>query len=187
MREFFPRFSKASLKHHWLDYDICAEVEWLCDGKVVETMDSLRYLNWFNLIKMVEKVVPLDKRKVEYLVHTLANYIDIEKDIVKYADTSIYLRLSKLDEEARAVKLRSLNEERRATIMKETWEKQVIEQAGISYEDHRKHRDMCKQDYFREKYRRQSKKNAEFVKTLDEILKPYAKTAPQPYYGPRRT
>lgn len=175
MSSLFSRFNRAKEQFRWLNYQICSDIEELCNGKIIELVDWPDFLNWFNLRSTEEDIVPKDKRKIEYLVHTLADYIDAEKDISRYGDATIFLKWTKLDEEGRLLKLLSLDKTDRAKVIKETWEKKVVEKCAISYIDHKKHRDEVKQSKFREGYRAQSKNNINFIEEIDEILRKYDK------------
>lgn len=176
MKSELSRFERAREQYRWLDYKICSSIDKLCNGVVIEWLDWPDFLDWFNLHLREEEVVPIDKRKVEYLVHTLADYIDNDKDVARYGDVTIYPKWEKLDEEGRLVKLLSLNEADKAKVIKETWEKKVIEKCSISYKDHKKHRDEVKQNKFYDDYRKQSSKNKEFAKELYEILRHFKKS-----------
>lgn len=101
MSSLFSRFNRAKEQFRWLNYQICSDIEELCNGKIIELVDWPDFLNWFNLRSTEEDIVPKDKRKIEYLVHTLADYIDAEKDISRYGDVTIYPKWEKLDEEER--------------------------------------------------------------------------------------
>jgi len=175
MSSLFSRFNRAKEQFRWLNYQICSDIEELCNGKIIELVDWPDFLNWFNLRSTEEDIVPKDKRKIEYLVHTLADYIDAEKDISRYGDVTIYPKWEKLDEEERLLKLLSLDKADRAKVIKETWEKNVIEKCAISYKEHKKHRAEVKQSDFYGNYRSQSKKNSDFVKNIHEILRNYKK------------
>lgn len=175
MSSLFSRFNRAKEQFRWLNYQICSDIEELCNGKIIELVDWPDFLNWFNLRSTEEDIVPKDKRKIEYLVHTLADYIDAEKDISRYGDATIFLKWTKLDEEGRLLKLLSLDKTDRAKVIKETWEKKVVEKCAISYIDHKKHREEVKQSKFREGYRAQSKNNINFIEEIDEILRKYDK------------
>lgn len=175
MSSLLSKFNKTKEQFRWLNYDICSDVEELCNGKIVAELLWTDFLCWFNLSTTHEEVKPLDKRKVEYLVHTLADYVDTDKDVITYADTTIYPKWQKLDEEGKILKLISLSKQDRMSVLKETWEKKVVEAANITFKEHKKHRDEVKQTNFYDNYRSQSKKNVNFIEDLDEILSKYPK------------
>lgn len=175
MNSLFSRFNRAKEQFHWLNYQICSDIEELCNGKIIELIDWPDFLNWFNLRSTEDDITPKDKRKIEYLVHTLADYIDANKDIARYGDATVYPKWAKLDDEGKLVKLLSLSKANRAKVIKETWEKNVVEKCAISYKEHKKHRNEVKQSDFYDNYRSQSKKNYDFVKNINEILHKYDK------------
>lgn len=175
MSSLFSRFNRAKEQFRWLNYQICSDIEELCNGVIIEFIDWPDFLNWFNLRSTEESILPKDKRKIEFLIHTLADYIDANKDIARYGDATIYPKWEKLDDEGRLLKLLSLNMNDRAKVIKETWEKNVVEKCAISYVDHKKHRDEVKQNKFREGYRSQSKNNINFIEGIYEILGKYDK------------
>lgn len=177
MSTLFSRFNRAKEQFRWLNYQICSDIEELCNGKIIELLDWPNFLNWFNLRTTEEDVSAKDKRKIEFLVHTLADYIDANKDIARYGDATIYPKWEKLDDEGRLVKLLSLDSANRAKVIKETWEKKVVEKCAISYKEHKKHRDECKQSSFIDNYRSQSKKNKDFIEEIAHILSNYDKFA----------
>jgi hypothetical protein len=175
MSSLFSRFNRAKEQFRWLNYQICSDIEELCNGVIIELVDWPDFLNWFNLRFTQDEISPKDKRKREFLIHTLADFIDANKDIARYGDATIYPKWEKLDEEERLLKLLSLDKADRAKVIKETWEKKVVEKCTISYKEHKKHRAEAKQCDFYDNYRSQSKKNSEFVKNIHEILRNYKK------------
>lgn len=175
MNDLFSRFNRAKEQFHWLNYQLCSDIEELCNGKIIELIDWPDFLNWFNLRATEEDITPKDKRKIEYLVHTLADYIDADKDIARYGDATIYPKWAKLNEEERLLKLLSLDKIKRVQVIKETWEIKVVEKCAISYKEHKKHRAEVKQSEFYDNYRSQSKKNIGFIKEINEILHNYDK------------
>lgn len=175
MSSLFSRFNRAKEQFRWLNYQICSDIEELCNGVIIEIVDWPDFLNWFNLRSTEEDISPKDKRKIEFLIHTLSDYIDADKDIARYGDATIFPKWTKLDEEGRLLKLLSLDKTDRAKVIKETWEKKVVEKCAISYINHKKHRDEVKQSKFREGYRAQSKNNINFIEEIDEILRKYDK------------
>ena len=133
MSSLFSRFNRAKEQFRWLNYQICSDIEELCNGVIIELVDWPDFLNWFNLRFTQDEISPKDKRKIEFLIHTLADFIDANKDIARYGDATIYPKWEKLDEEERLLKLLSLDKADRAKVIKETWEKKVVEKCTISY------------------------------------------------------
>ena len=49
MSSLFSRFNRAKEQFRWLNYQICSDIEELCNGKIIELVDWPDFLNWFNL------------------------------------------------------------------------------------------------------------------------------------------
>lgn len=90
MSSLFSRFNRAKEQFRWLNYQICSDIEELCNGVIIELVDWPDFLNWFNLRFTQDEISPKDKRKIEFLIHTLADFIDANKDIARYGDATIY-------------------------------------------------------------------------------------------------
>lgn len=179
MNLLLSRFNRAKEQFRWLNYEICSDIEELCNGKIVVEVLWTDFLNWLNLANTTVPILPLDKRKVEYLIHTLAEYVDTNKDLLQYIDIDYSVKWKKLTEQERVQKMSTLDAEQKHKALKETWEKKVIESAGIDYAHHTKHRNECRQVYFHNNYRSQSKSTVRFIENLDEILSKHEKFNPK--------
>lgn len=180
MSFLLTKFNKAKEQYRWLNYEICSDLEALCNGKIIELVDWIDFLNWFNLRNTEEEIKPrhMCTRKVQGLIHILADYIHADKDVARYVDRTVYPKWSKLDEETLLLKLLSLSSEKKINAVKETWEKHVVEKASIPYDMHKKHRDAAMQTSFIEGYRKQSKKDSAFMEEISRILQKYPKFEP---------
>lgn len=171
--EFHERTKK---KFQWLGHNICSDLEDLCNGKIIVMVDWDDFFCWLNNKRTAEDIIPKDKRKVEYLIHTLADYIYTDNkydELDDFVDIPVLPKHKKLKDEEKLSRLQSLDKSEIEKYIKETWEKRVIEKCGIPYEVHKKRRTAVGQTKFPNDYRSQSKSNKEFVYNLKEILRKY--------------
>ena len=164
MNKLQSHLDRLRPEHNWLDYSICADIEWLCRDNQFEISDIIDIFCFLNLRPYVGPFLPLkgEKRRICYLINRLSEYVTVVNKLASL----------QLVEPETLVKLSELQQNR---LVAEYWEKKITEECGIDYSsEYIRHCTECGQRICGGRI--QSKVNEKFTNDLNVILKKYEKT-----------